>query len=146
MTWCSVDKATPRFDLASSAIRCRFVDRFVRLKVLSHVARQRFSPRGAPLPSIGSRRGPVPQRHKHYEGATTPIHASRSLICFTSGSRTIPPQFVFASQRSRADGASASGQDSLFGRRSLLSGSLIVWTWVGSLRFPGDPSCAFAPV
>jgi hypothetical protein len=35
--WCSVDKATPRFDLASSAIRCRFVDRFVRLKVLSRV-------------------------------------------------------------------------------------------------------------
>jgi hypothetical protein len=27
MTWCSVDKAIPRFDLASSAIRCRVVDR-----------------------------------------------------------------------------------------------------------------------
>src|ERR1700680_2265191 len=35
MTGCSVDKAIPRFDLASSAIRCRFVDRLVRLKVLS---------------------------------------------------------------------------------------------------------------
>jgi hypothetical protein len=22
---------------------------------------------------------------------------------------------------------------------------LIVWTWVGALRFPDDPSCAFAP-
>src|SRR5262245_9668723 len=31
------------------------VTRFVRPKVLSHVARQRFSPRGASLPSIGSR-------------------------------------------------------------------------------------------
>jgi hypothetical protein len=41
--------------LASSAIRCRFVHRFVRPKVLSHVARQRFSPRGAPHPSAGSR-------------------------------------------------------------------------------------------
>ena len=30
-----VDSANPRFVLASSAIRCRFVDRFVRLKVLS---------------------------------------------------------------------------------------------------------------
>jgi hypothetical protein len=35
MTWCSEDSATPRFVLASSAIRCRFVDRFVRLRVLS---------------------------------------------------------------------------------------------------------------
>src|SRR5262249_36769775 len=34
-TWCSVDNATPLLVLASSAIRCRFVDRFVRLKVLS---------------------------------------------------------------------------------------------------------------
>ena len=42
--------------LASSAIRCRFVDRFARPKVLSHVSRQRFSPRDAPLSSIGSRR------------------------------------------------------------------------------------------
>jgi len=22
----------------------------------------------------------------------------------------------------------------------------LVWTWTGSLRFPGDPSCAFAPL
>src|SRR5260370_7090219 len=41
--------------LASTAIRCRFVDRFVRLQVLSHVSRQRFSPHGTPLSSIGSR-------------------------------------------------------------------------------------------
>src|SRR5262249_50279138 len=41
--------------LASSATRCRFVDRFVRLKVLSRVSRQRFSPHGTPLSSIGSR-------------------------------------------------------------------------------------------
>ena len=39
---------------ASTAIRCRFVDRFVRLKVLSHVSRQRFSPHGTPLSSIGA--------------------------------------------------------------------------------------------
>src|ERR1700720_3232260 len=53
MTWCSEDSATPRFVLASSAIRCRFVDRFVRLRVLSRVSRQRFSPHDTPLPSIG---------------------------------------------------------------------------------------------
>ena len=54
MTWCSVDSATPRSVLASSAIRCRCVDRFVRPKVLSRVSRQRFSPHGTPLSSIGS--------------------------------------------------------------------------------------------
>src|SRR4249919_819406 len=55
MTWCSEDSATPRFVLASSAIRCRFVDRFVRLRVLFRVSRQRFSSHDTPLPSIGSR-------------------------------------------------------------------------------------------
>src|SRR6516162_2539022 len=34
--------------LASSATRCRFVDRFVRLNVLSRVSRQRSSPHGTP--------------------------------------------------------------------------------------------------
>src|SRR5262245_41242848 len=48
------DSATPRFVLASSAIRCRFVDRFVGLSVLSCVSRQRFSSHGTSLPSIGS--------------------------------------------------------------------------------------------
>jgi hypothetical protein len=56
MTWCSVDSVTPCFALASAAIRCRFVDRFARLKVLSRVSRQRFSSRGASHPSVGSRR------------------------------------------------------------------------------------------
>jgi hypothetical protein len=50
-----VSKVAPRSVLASAAIRCRFVDRFVRLKVLSRVSRQRFSPHGTPLPSTGSR-------------------------------------------------------------------------------------------
>jgi hypothetical protein len=45
----------PRVVLAGSAIRCRFVDRFVRPRVLSRVARQRFSPHGTPLSSIRSR-------------------------------------------------------------------------------------------
>src|SRR5215813_5439519 len=70
MTWCSVDKATPRFDLASSAIRCRFVYRLVRLKVLSCVPSAVLSTRRPPsldwVPMSS-----VPQRHQHYEGATT---------------------------------------------------------------------------
>src|SRR5262245_25489565 len=75
MTWCSVDKATPRFDLASSAIRCRFVYRFSRPKVLSHVARQRFSPRGTPLSSVGSQRAWFPDVVGRTEVLRLPMHA-----------------------------------------------------------------------
>src|SRR5262245_24138767 len=39
-TW--PETVTPLFDLASSAIRCRFVDKFVRPNVLSRVSRHRF--------------------------------------------------------------------------------------------------------
>src|SRR6516164_3315057 len=84
MRWCSVDNATPRCVLASSAIRCRFVDRFVRLKVLSRVSRQRFSPHGTPLSSLGSRcvrfldvTGPIGVLR-------LPATHPRSLICFAS--------------------------------------------------------------
>src|SRR5262249_38270963 len=96
MTWCSVDKATPRFDLASSAIRCRFVDRFVRLKVLSRVARQRFSPRGAPLPSIGSRRVQFPDVISTMKALRLPHTHPRSLIGFASRAHASPPCFVLA--------------------------------------------------
>lgn len=75
MTWCSVDSATPRFDLASSAIRCRFVDRFVRPNVLSRVSRQRSSPRDAPLPSIGSRWVQFPDVVSTMRALRLPTHA-----------------------------------------------------------------------
>src|SRR5215472_19169350 len=55
MTWWSEYSAALRFVLAKSAIRCRFVDRFVGSRVPSHVSGQRFSPRGTLLPSVGSR-------------------------------------------------------------------------------------------
>ena len=55
MTWCSELSATPGLAFARSAVRCRFVDRFVRLRVPSHVSRQRVSAPGASLPSAGSR-------------------------------------------------------------------------------------------
>src|SRR6516225_233232 len=85
MTWCSDDSATPRFVLASSAIRCRFVDRFVRLRVLSRVSRQRFSSHDTPLPSIGSRRVRFPDVSGHIEVLRLPGTHPRSLICFASG-------------------------------------------------------------
>ena len=55
MTWWSEQSAVPRFVLAKLAIRCLFVDRFVGSSVPSHVSGQRFSPRGALLPSAGPR-------------------------------------------------------------------------------------------
>jgi hypothetical protein len=60
MTWWSEHSAVPRFVLAKSAIRCRFVDRFVGFSVPSHVSGQRFSPRGTLLPSTGSRSARFP--------------------------------------------------------------------------------------
>ena len=60
MTWCSEQSAVPRFVLAKSAIRCRFVDRFVGSSVPSLVSLQRFSPRDVSLPSLGSRRARFP--------------------------------------------------------------------------------------
>jgi hypothetical protein len=60
MTWWSEHSAVPRLVLAKLAIRCRFVDRFVGSRVPSRVAGQRFSPRGASLPSVGSRRARFP--------------------------------------------------------------------------------------
>src|SRR5215831_19147171 len=68
--------------LASSATRCRFVDRFVRLKVLSRVSRQRFSPHGTPLSSVGSRWVRFPDVRLR----ATPV---RSLIWFASGAHAI---------------------------------------------------------
>jgi hypothetical protein len=60
MTWWSEHSAVPRLILAKLAIRCRFVDRFVGSRVPSRVSGQRFSPRGASLPSVGSRRARFP--------------------------------------------------------------------------------------
>ena len=66
----SVDRATPRFDLGSSAIRCRFVHRFVRPKVLPCCPSAVLSSRRPP--SLGwVPVSPVPQRRQYYEGATT---------------------------------------------------------------------------
>ena len=110
MTWCSVDNATPRFDLASSAIRCRFVDRFVRLKVLSHVSRQRSSPRDTPHPSVGSWRVQFPDVKGTMRVLRLPAHASPvTYICFASGAHAT---FLRSRRlRSQKCGGCSLGQD-----------------------------------
>ena len=68
----TMHNATSHRRLANSAIHCRFVHRWMWLKVLMPVSRQWVSmPRRPPslgrvLPST------VPQRRQYYEGATTP--------------------------------------------------------------------------
>src|SRR5438876_5268666 len=71
--------------LASSATRCRFVDGFVRLKVLSRVSRQRFSPHGTPLSSTASRSVRFPDVTGPIEVLRLPATHTRSLISFASG-------------------------------------------------------------
>jgi hypothetical protein len=94
-----VDNATPRFDLASS-ICCRFVNRFARPKVLSHVSRQRCSPREAHLPSIGAQF----RRHQYDEDF-------RSRFWFAPRALAIPPWFVLAEASTPGWRGAASGQD-----------------------------------
>src|SRR5437660_937363 len=79
MTWCSDDSATPRFVLASSAIRCRFVDRFVRLRVLSRVSRQRFSSHDTPAPFTAT--ASAQWKFRGYRAALAPAaYASRVAL------------------------------------------------------------------
>ena len=98
--------------LASSAIRCRFVDRFARPKVLSHVARQRFSPRDAPLSSIGSRRDQFSDVISTMRALRLPTHASPVTYLFRfRGPRDSSSVRARRCQRSRAGGGPATGQD-----------------------------------
>jgi len=146
MTWCSEDSATPRFVLASSAIRCRFVDRFVRLRVLSRVSRQRFSSHDTPLPSIGSRRVRFPDVSGHIEVLRLPGTHPRSLIGFASGVHAnLLGSCLAACARAPGRSEEPSGPGSMFNRRPDCRFAL-TWTCAGSPRFPGDPSCAFASV
>src|SRR5215510_3803452 len=102
--------------LASSATRCRFVDRFVRLKVLSHVSRQRFSPHGTPLSSIGSRCVRFPDVISTIEVLRLPVTPVRSLICFASRVHAILlGSCLAACAPGRSEGPSGPG--SLFNRR-----------------------------
>ena len=96
----------------SSAIRCRFVDRFARPKVLAHVARQRFSPRDAPLSSIGSRRDQFSDVISTMRALRLPTHASPVTYLFRfRGPCDSSSVRARRCQRSRAGGGPATGQD-----------------------------------
>src|SRR5205823_5482979 len=60
MTWWSAYSAVPRFVLAKLAIRCRFVDRFLGLRVPSRVSVQRFSTHDTVLSALVSPRARSP--------------------------------------------------------------------------------------
>src|SRR5262249_30998232 len=60
MTWCSENRTSAGFLLASSTIQCRFVNRFAGSIVPSRVSRHWLSPRGASLSSCGVPVSPVP--------------------------------------------------------------------------------------
>src|SRR5258708_16274739 len=96
MTWWSEYSAVPRFVLAKLAIRCRFVDRFAGSRVPSRVSGQRFSTHDTFLPSVGSRRSPVPRLHRYYEGATTSRSREPGPLWFRLQAPRAPPVFVFA--------------------------------------------------
>src|SRR5215467_3852166 len=116
----------------------------MRPKVLSRV----------PSAALSSRRPPyldrvllsaVPRRRQYYEGATTSHYThSRSLICFASGPHAVPPCFVLAvaSAPKRMEApirARVIVQPAIpLPARSRVDAS-------GISRFPGDPSCVFAP-
>jgi len=86
----------PAFVLASSAIRCRFVDRFAEPKVSSRVSRQRLSSRGAPLPSRGSRRARFPAVSGTMKALRLPACASPVAYLFRFRGPRDPPLFVLA--------------------------------------------------
>src|SRR5262249_28502141 len=65
--------------LASSAIRCRFVDRFVRLKVLSRVSRQAGFVDAAP--ALPTSKASAVDEFRGYHAALAPAaYASRMVL------------------------------------------------------------------
>src|SRR6266478_3769826 len=95
MTWCSENSTVPGFFLASSAIHCRFVDRFAGF----------MSPPVFPANGLSSRRlpfllrvpaSPVPRSQRYYEGATTSHPRIYGRLLVRSRSPHDPPAFVFA--------------------------------------------------
>jgi hypothetical protein len=67
---------------ASSAIHCRFVDRFDGFIVPSPVSRQWLSPRDASLPSFGSRRARFPALTGTMKALRLPIRAAAVTYVF----------------------------------------------------------------
>jgi hypothetical protein len=142
MTWWSECSAVPRFVLAKSAIRCRFVDRFAGSRVPSLVSLQRFSPRDVSLPSLGSRRARFPDVSGTMKTLRLPAACTRFLMVSVAGSTT--PRVVRV-RRGAPD--ACRGHSSGLGHWSAgvpMPAVFRSWTRAGSLRLPGDPSHAFA--
>ena len=96
MTWWSEHSAARRFVLAKLAIRCRFVNRFVGSRVPSHVSDQRFSTRGALLPSAGSRQAQFPVFLGTMKALRLPARANPVPYGFGYRLHAPLPVFVFA--------------------------------------------------
>ena len=96
MTWWSEHSAVPRFVLANSAIRCRFVDRFVGSEVPSDVSVQRFSTLMRPFFLRRVPSSAVPRHQRSYRGATTSRSHPPSLLWLRSRGPRAPPAFVLA--------------------------------------------------
>lgn len=121
--WCSEDSAWPRLLLASSAIHCRFVDRFVRPSVPSRVARQWFSSRDASLPSTGSRWAQFPGVTSTMKALRLPAPHGPDAHGVRDRAPRLSPRFVLAEALppGRSDRA---GLDQLVTRWSYGSGLL----------------------
>src|SRR6266481_3510194 len=142
MTWCSENSTPPGLRLASSAIHCRFVDRFAGFIVPSRVSRQWVSPRGASLSSFGSRRARFPALSSTMKALRLPTRVSTVAYWFAPAAHTIL-LLSCSPQRSRRVGgplqARALGSAGCPSFRQSHA-----WTRMGSLRSSGDPSHAFA--
>jgi len=88
---------------------------------------------------------PVPRRPQYYEGATT-SHSRIPGHLFVSlpGTTRFPPCFVLA-VASAPERMEAPIRARIVVQPAIHCRLNLAWTRVGSLRFPGDPSCAFAP-
>src|SRR5215207_594426 len=140
MTWWSELSATPGLVLARLAIRCRFVDRFAGLRVPSRVSRQRFSAPDASLPSDGSRWARFPAVAGTMKALRLPTpHPGR--FWFATGFRAAL-RGSCSPKRSRADGGAARAWAVWSAGGPVPAGVRV--DGVGSHRFPGDPSRAFA--
>jgi len=116
----------------------------VRPRVLSRVLSAVLSSRRPPsLDRVPV--SPVPRRPQYYEGATT-SHSRIPGHLFVSlpGTTRFPPCFVLA-VASAPERMEAPIRARIVVQPAIHCRLNLAWTRVGSLRFPGDPSCAFAP-
>lgn len=140
--WCSENSAWPRLLLASSAIHCRFVDRFAGSSVPSRVARQWLSSRDAFLPSAGS-------RWARFPGVSSTMKALRLPAPHDPDAHGVRDRAPRLSPRSCSPRRSRSAGDAARARTHWSPGRplcrvLVAWANTGSPRFPGGPSHASA--